>query len=305
MHINKIISLSTSDENNRQSSFQIDYERLDLQDKLGINLSFTENNLNSRLISSGMPSILIMGLPRSGSTLLHQLMAYFLDVGYPSNLMAYFYRNPLIGSYLHKSLITSDEIQKQELISLHGKTLGSPGTNEFGYFFTLHIPFINNNHEELDENKKKLNFLKLNETLGKMTTIHGKTFVAKCTIGSFVIDNFIDNTNAIILYIKRDRNEVIKSIQLVREERLIDPKKWWSIRPKDFEKMLSLEVKKQVEWQVSYTKSAIERQIFNQSERVIEVEYEDLKSEPTTTLKHIIQNYRNVVISKSREIISS
>lgn len=294
MQINEIISLSTSDANNRQSAFQINLEALDLQDKLGINLSSTENDLSSRLIPSGIPSILIMGLPRSGSTFLHQLMAYFLDVGYPSNLMAYFYRTPLIGSYLHRSVITNDEIQKQEFISKHGKTLGSAGVSEFGYFFIMHIPFINNNHEELDKSKKKFNFLKLNETLGKITAIHGKTFVAKCLIGSFIIDNFIDDSNAIILYIKRDINKVIKSIQVAREMRLIDPMQWWSIRPKDFEKMLSLEIKKQVEWQVSYTKSAIERQIINQSERVIEIEYEDLKSKPIETLKHIIQNYRKL-----------
>src|SRR5688572_30011389 len=47
--------------------------------------------------SSQLPVVYIVGAPRSGTTLVSQLLAKYLDVGYINNLIARFWMRPLAG----------------------------------------------------------------------------------------------------------------------------------------------------------------------------------------------------------------
>ena len=43
----------------------------------------------------------ILGLPRSGSTFLHQILTMSFDFNYVSNIKAFFYENIIFGNMLH------------------------------------------------------------------------------------------------------------------------------------------------------------------------------------------------------------
>ena len=56
-------------------------------------------------ITEDQTSIHIIGAPRSGTTLLSQLLLSFTQVGYINNLIAAFWNAPLYGIYLSKKLL--------------------------------------------------------------------------------------------------------------------------------------------------------------------------------------------------------
>lgn len=75
----------------------------------------------------------IVGLPRSGTTILFQLLAGTGAVGYPSNVMAPYWRVPIVGARLQRQLTVG-----QPTVSLHsvaGRTSEPLDPHEFGYFW--------------------------------------------------------------------------------------------------------------------------------------------------------------------------
>ncbi len=75
----------------------------------------------------------IVGLPRSGTTILHQLIARTGVVGYPSNVMAMFWRAPALGARLQRQL--ASQRPSIGLTSLAGRTAEPLDPHEFGYFW--------------------------------------------------------------------------------------------------------------------------------------------------------------------------
>ncbi len=78
------------------------------------------------------PVMFICGAPRSGTTLLYQLLAYVGEVGYVNNLIARFYANPPLGAWL------SEQAQIDRVFlpkSVYGRTFGASSPHEFGRFW--------------------------------------------------------------------------------------------------------------------------------------------------------------------------
>lgn len=82
---------------------------------------------------TGPPSVHIVGLPRSGTTVLYQLLARTRSVGYPSNVMAFAWRAPHVGAALQQKL--AHEGYDLSLRSTAGRTDEPLGPHEFGYFW--------------------------------------------------------------------------------------------------------------------------------------------------------------------------
>jgi len=70
------------------------------------------------------PVVFVVGLPRSGTTLLSQLLAYCLDAGYVTNVAARFWLAPVHGIRLSR-LLAGDEPPLHQMIfeDLAGKIL--------------------------------------------------------------------------------------------------------------------------------------------------------------------------------------
>lgn len=75
----------------------------------------------------------IVGLPRSGTTILYQLLARTRSVGYPSNVMAPFWQVPVVGARLQRQLSSSKPTLSMQ--SVAGRTSEPLDPHEFGYFW--------------------------------------------------------------------------------------------------------------------------------------------------------------------------
>lgn len=85
---------------------------------------------------SGHPhhdSCQIVGLPRSGTTILYQLLARTGAVGYPSNVMAPYWRVPVVGARLQRQLAQGGPTIS--MTSVAGRTSEPLDPHEFGYFW--------------------------------------------------------------------------------------------------------------------------------------------------------------------------
>jgi len=79
------------------------------------------------------PFVFVVGAPRSGTTVLTQVLAHCLDVGYICNLAARFWQAPIVGIRLAREIL--GESMSPGFNSRYAITDGAAGVHEFGYFW--------------------------------------------------------------------------------------------------------------------------------------------------------------------------
>lgn len=84
------------------------------------------------------PTLHIVGAPRSGTTLLYQVIAAALEVGYIDNLTATFWRAPVTGMRLARKVGVAPSTG---FGSDFGRTAGVGEPHEFGYFWNHHLAY--------------------------------------------------------------------------------------------------------------------------------------------------------------------
>jgi hypothetical protein len=285
---------SSFDRADRLEQFKTNDYAEEVIDLLNKDLSSVESFLMSTNSQSIFPPIIITGVPRSGTTLINQMLPARFDLGYVSNLMARFHRAPLTGAWLQKQLMTNDIHQLRNFQSKHGVTNKIFEPHEFGYFWGRHLNFGGDSHEPTRSAEiKTLNFHALNSELNGICSIYDSPSVFKCAIAPFMLTELLRNTNIFVLHITRDRASTVNSILNAREERLGDKKKWWSIRPHGWANQLEKSPNDQVCWQYDKTISAVRSggELF--PDRVLEINLSDLISEPEKTLETIGTAYNN------------
>jgi hypothetical protein len=110
-------------------------------------LTIKERQLVARHRVPGAPIIFIVGVPRSGTTLLYQLMARHLNVVYISNAVARYWLAPLWA--LRRGAAEASIELRSDL----GRTEGDAAPHEFGWFWEFHAPAGGLHHQpeaELD-----------------------------------------------------------------------------------------------------------------------------------------------------------
>lgn len=90
-------------------------------------LQFRERRLMTSQRSANLPLLLIAGAPRSGTTLIYQTLARYLDVSYFSNLTSLFPRSPISGTQL---LRPDSSRQSADFRNFYGQTSGLHGPHD-------------------------------------------------------------------------------------------------------------------------------------------------------------------------------
>ncbi len=90
-------------------------------------LSGREQRLRRSISPSSAPVILVVGAPRSGTTLVYQTLARYMDVTYFSNLTSLFPKAPLAATKLFRWL---PRWQSADFKNFYGQTAGLNGPND-------------------------------------------------------------------------------------------------------------------------------------------------------------------------------
>lgn len=192
-----------------------------------------ERRLLARQEGPHHPIVFILGVPRSGTTLLYQLIARLFAVGYISNAVARYWMAPLYASIRHRGPIAASRAA-MELSSNLGATSGPSAPHEFSYFWHFWSGFFQSD----DLTERELATIKWGairrELLGLSRWWRAPLVLKALTHINYNLDHAYNQIpGARFILIERDERFVVQSILKARAQRYGTETYWWSLRPRD------------------------------------------------------------------------
>jgi hypothetical protein len=245
--------------------------------------------------------VFIVAPPRSGTTLLYQLMTGYMSTCYFTNLAQRLRVQggeiiPALSAHLIK-LLKLDQRQNGLFESYYGATEGWGGPNEANGIWERWFP------EE--EHYVPPGYLSASDRQGVYQAVavtervFDRPFVNKCIRNSVRVQALAEIfPTALFIQCTREPLAMAQSIFIARThvlpfklQEVEDPSKWWwSVKPKEYETIKSKGMIEQVCEQVFYVEQSIiaARHVLGE-DRFLLVDYKDLCQAPRHTLDRIVR----------------
>lgn len=235
------------------------------------------------------PPIFIIGVPRSGTTLLYQLITRSLEVAYLSNLMAEHYDHPCTISYCLSRLdgCTPPDNYK----SSYGETAGWRAPSQGWQFWARWFPGDQGyvGRGEISSTSRR----EMRNTIGLIEKIYGRPFVNKnLSLGVRLQPLNEAFPEALFIRIQRDRADNAQSLLKGRKEYTGDINNWISVKPSAYEMIKGKDPITQVCEQIYYLEDDINRDIrLIGEDRCLNLSYTELCQEPREVIEKIMEFY--------------
>lgn len=248
-------------------------------------------------------NLLLIGSPRSGSTIFTQWMASLETFSYPSNFLSRFYKAPYIGALIY-SMVTKQEYQYRDefadindelkFSSAIGKTKGFKAPHEFWYFWREFIDFpdIPCTEEEFSNN---FDFNSFQKELTLIQKAFEKPFLCKGKIVNWYLKSMGENVSDVLyLHIYRDPIATIRSLLKAREKWTGSQEKWFSWKPRQFETLKRMDRYHQVAGQIYFIEKEILLKREYLGDNYLCFSYEDFCVSPETIYLNICQKVKDL-----------
>jgi hypothetical protein len=236
------------------------------------------------LLSAPLKTVLfIIGPPRSGSTLLSQVLAATDRFAYITNFVARFWLAPAIGAQIESALGMRSERPDDPFGSEFGVTKGWTSPHEFGYFWSHWFDHGQNTHKVEERDLAAIDAETLRRRVAAIESVYDLPLMFKnntwCTFQAGWLARIFPQS--IFVVCRRDALFVAQSMLRARRERLGSATAWWSMRPSSYRRLLELPWHHQIAGQTL----EIERELDDAlrdvpSSRKIEVPYRSLCADP-------------------------
>jgi hypothetical protein len=239
---------------------------------------------------SDQPVLFICGAPRSGTTILTQVLARTGLFNYIDNFVARFWRAPFVGLYLEK-LIRLRELPENAGFSFKsdlGRTSGILDPHEFSYFWECWLRPEGPNHVIPLHHLKKIDAKGLRKEINAIVNF--------CNLPVFFKNVWFMGNPALayklfphsyFIIVKRDIVANALSIRRSRIKYYGDEKEWFALKPANYEKLKKLPPEHQIIGQIKGIYNDIEAQSSRFPERTISITCEELCSDPVKIVKRI------------------
>ena len=159
-----------------------------------------------------LPTVLITGPPRSGTTLAHQLLQQHLDVSYFSNLNGLFPKSAVTSA---KWFGAATNPPRSEFRSLYGNSPGLRGPSDG---FHVWDRFLGHDRYRVDEELLEDQVKKLHQFINAWSEVTGKPLISKNNRNSLAMKHLADHLpGARFVVIKRDPFFIAQSLLHARE----------------------------------------------------------------------------------------
>lgn len=236
------------------------------------------------------PFIFVIGLPRSGTTLLSQLIAHTFNISYINNLAARFFLAPLHGIKFSKTVL--GDKGRSDFHSDYARTKGLDEIHEFGYFWRYWL----NKHTFEDithakERESRIDWEGVRRVLSSLQHETGKPFVFKNIYGSYHMKKFVEILDKVIfIFIQRDELDTAVSILNARKKYNQDLNVWWSYQPPEYNKIKDLDYWSQIAGQIHYLKNFYLREMKMLPEKSqLQISYKEMCERPQVVIDKIIE----------------
>ena len=235
------------------------------------------------------PVLFLVGPPRSGSTVLAQILIHRLVLGYITNLVAKFWMAPEYGIAIARAIGGDPGALLPTLSSAHGQTGDYEGHHEFGYFWQRWFTYRENHYIE-PEYWDEVDGPALLESLARMETAWERPLVFKnppaLSLQISLLDQIVPN--ALFLNLTRSDPDVATSLYHAREVYLGSHAEWFSVKPPQYAELAGTPIVDQIAGQVFHTRREIERQLSGVAPaRQLTVSYENLCADTDATVSSI------------------
>jgi len=260
-----------------------------LQETNDILASLEEQQI-SRFKRPQFPVVFVIGTPRSGHTILSQLLAASGGLAYISNFVARFWMAPYIGAKIELALGIRDVEKEREYSSEYGHTVGWIQPHEFGNFLRRWLPFKETHKvdvEELQQDKGD----RFAREVAALEAIYGKPVFFRNLIYGLNINLLIKVfPRAIFVVCRRNILHQAESILIARQRLTGDKQNWWSLRPKEYRNLVDLPFWEQIIGQIHYSHEEIGNGLSRLDRRQwLEIHYSDLCKQPRDQLLRILK----------------
>ena len=273
--------VSSEFERKRKEPYRKDPVTEETLARINILVKPIEQELISSFTCPEFPVLFIIGAPRSGTTLLAQLLASCGGFSYVSNFSARFWLAPYFGMTMEKIFGLRDERPDCSYRSIFGVTRELIGPHEFGYFWR-HWFRYGECHKLTPQQLTQTDTKGLLKEIAAMESVYRLPLFFKNLVCGLQAGYLADNLpSSVFAVCKRDPLYNMQSLLLAREEVTGDRNVWFSLRPKEYQFLKTLSPYEQVAGQVYYTLKDIEKNIYGRiRERILEISYEDICKNP-------------------------
>ncbi len=219
--------------------------------------------------------IVILGSPRSGTTLLFQFLVASYDLAFTANLHHALFGWPALAERIGR---VTRWPRTADYSSDAGRTRGPRGVSEFWRYWYRFFP---KSAEECSLDRIDLRRMEvMRGSFRALMRAFGRPAVSKNLPAAFrlaALQKFLPET----LYLVISRNELASAVSILAARKRIrgDYARWWSIRPPNLETLKHLAPEHQVIEQIRATEQAIVSGSMN-SNRFLTLTYEELCRDP-------------------------
>ncbi|NVJ60356.1 MAG: sulfotransferase [Gammaproteobacteria bacterium] len=268
-------------------------------------------------INLNQPVVMIVGPPRSGSTLLLQLLAHSGLFCYPTNFLSRFYRSIGLGCRVQDMIFNPEFDYRGELLSSSsgviepfqsefGKSKGPLAPNVFWYFWYTHFNF-GQTHFLSKQQWQKSSLKRFNNELAILQNYHNTPVVLKAMVLNW---NLVElsklSNNIVFLFTQREPVDNCESILTARRKIYKDESTWWSFKPPEYEAIKNLEDNNEqiaAQW-LSIDKACRYAQHQLPEARYKVINYQELCREPEKQIREALMHFNlrsDYVIKESFE----
>ena len=242
----------------------------------------------------GHPMLFFFGLPRCGKTFFSQVLTNCLDLGYPDNLTARFWRAPHIGITLSKILRRTTDAETS-FSSDHGKTRGVLDPHDFAYFWHEHLK-INVIPYDYQSVRTEINWSNLRKALQGFTNAFGKACIMKGVNPSYHINEMAAAyEKSLFIYVKRDSIDCAVSLYRARQKNFGNLEQWYGQTPSSevYDQLKSEPYNIQIGGQLKHLSKLYDSQLEKlDPSRYLIVDYREFCSNPTREIQKIVDRVK-------------
>ncbi len=240
--------------------------------------------------SPTQPLLFILGLPRSGTTLVYQYVVHRLSVAYFTNGVGRYYRAPCLATWIQ---CTWNDEYHSNFTSRYGTVSGPMAPHEAGRFWGRFFGFDEYvRPEQVSSRARKT----MTRTVAFLQRLFGDSFFVNKNVKHLLRITTLASIfpNAYFLRVQRDRADVALSLLRARHANLEDPTNWWSARPPNHRELEDLPVDEQIARQLYGLDQKLNDDLSAlRSDRVLSVNYRSFCRAPD----RLIQSLRSRVHS--------